>query len=69
MKAAKATFTTDLSSTDDAQCMPKKIYSTKRYTLNSKQQSGIITKEPYTCPPKYDGNIILYLNYWYFSLI
>lgn len=47
IKAAKATITTDLSSTDDAQ-----------YT---QQQSGFITKKSYTCPPKYNGNI--YLNY------
>jgi len=58
MKAAKATVTNDLSSTDDAQYnMSKKKYSTK-------QQSSIITKESsHTSPPKYNGNNILNLNY------
>lgn len=57
MKAAKATVTNDLSSTDDAQYnMSKKNYSTK-------QQSGIITKESHTSPPKYNGNNILNSNY------
>eukprot|EP00102_Acyrthosiphon_pisum_P020276 XP_016657486.1 PREDICTED: uncharacterized protein LOC100574205 isoform X4 [Acyrthosiphon pisum] len=48
MKAVKATLTNDLTSTDDAQYnMSKKNYSTK-------QQSGIITKESHTSPPKYN---------------
>jgi len=53
MKAEKATITTDLSSTDEAQFRSKKLYSSKH--LSSK-----IRKESYTCPPKYNGNI--YLN-------
>jgi len=61
MKAAKTTVTTDLSSTDYAQYMSKKkMYSKKHSISNSK---GLITKEPYNCPPKYDVNILLYLNY------
>lgn len=58
MKAEKATITADLSSTDEAQYRSsKQLYSTKHH----KHHSSNITKESYTCPPKYNGNI--YLNY------
>uniref|UniRef100_A0A2S2NHN0 DUF4806 domain-containing protein n=1 Tax=Schizaphis graminum TaxID=13262 RepID=A0A2S2NHN0_SCHGA len=50
MKAEKATFTTDLSSTDEAQFRSEKLYSSKRH----KHLSSKIRKESYTCPPKYN---------------
>jgi len=56
MKAEKATITTDLSSTDEAQFRSKKLYSSKHH----KHLSSKIRKESFTCPPKYNGNI--YLN-------
>jgi len=60
VKSAKATMTTDLSSTDDAQYKSKKMYYSTKRKNNDKQHTMIVAKESsYTRPPKYNGNIIL----------